>query len=96
MELIQIIEAMLMSFTAGIFTAALLNSHPYQQLLRYLKLDTFQKKNPLNKLVSCCLCMGYWISIATLYITGFSILYTIIFAGIGSIVAELTERKLQW
>lgn len=81
---------------AGMFTATLLTSHPYQGLLRYLKLDTFQKPSPLSKLLNCAQCMGYWITLGILYFTGFSIFNAIIYAGIGSIIAELTERKLQW
>jgi hypothetical protein len=38
--------------------------------------------------------MGYWITIGILYINGFSILNVILYAALGSFIAELTDRKL--
>jgi hypothetical protein len=40
------------------------------------------------------MCMGYWTTMFIVYLTGFSVLNAILYAAVGSLTAELTDRKL--
>ena len=84
-------ELIITSIVAGIFTAIVLNSYPYQSLLNYLRLST---SNPINKLITCAMCTGYWITLGIVLLTGFSVLNAILYAAVGSLTAELIDRKL--
>jgi hypothetical protein len=85
------VEIILTSIIAGVFTAILLNSYPYQSLVKSLRLSI---SNPVNKLINCAMCSGYWITAGILLYNGFNALNVILYAALGSLTAELIDRKL--
>jgi hypothetical protein len=40
------------------------------------------------------MCTGYWVTLGIVLLTGFSVLNAILYAAVGSLTAELTDRKL--
>jgi hypothetical protein len=48
----------------------------------------------MNKLINCAMCSGYWITAGILLYNGFNVLNVILYAALGSLTAELIDRKL--
>jgi len=48
----------------------------------------------VNKLINCAMCSGYWITAGILLYNGFNALNVILYAALGSLTAELIDRKL--
>ena len=85
-NLMETINLILISSIAGVLTAVVLHSRPYQMLLSFLNLDTLQ-------LFNCGLCMGFWVCsvITALYS---NLLIGLTLGGVGAFVSELVTRKL--
>jgi len=83
---ITIINLLMISSIAGVLTAVVLASKPYQLCLSFLRLDTLT-------LFNCGLCMGYWVS--SVIVSQYSgLLMGLMVGGVGTFVSELVTRKL--
>jgi uncharacterized membrane protein YeaQ/YmgE (transglycosylase-associated protein family) len=82
----ETINLIMISSIAGVLTAVVLASKPYQVLLSFLNLNTFQ-------LLNCGLCLGYWVS--SVIVAQYSgLLIGLMLGGVGAFVSELVTRKL--
>jgi hypothetical protein len=66
-------------------TSVLVNAEPVEKLRERI----FKKDNWFTKLITCALCLGFWLGF---FFMGFNLLH----AGIVSILAELISRKINY
>ena len=77
------------------FIANVMNSEPYRLLTNYLSTKVYQN-SLFNKLITCPLCLGFYISIIPSYIlSNGDIILFISIVGLIPILAELITRELQ-
>ncbi len=78
------------SILSGIWTAVLINSTPYQLLLKYFKINT----SKYSEFANCGLCMGYWAGSVTVGIITQSLFMGFLIGAVAAVVSELITRKL--
>jgi len=80
-------KLILLSLVIGVSASIVLNSDPFEWLLKKCKLDHY-------KLFKCHLCFGFWYTFFWLTVLGTDLWYSFIFAGLGAYTSEKINRSL--
>lgn len=82
----EIINLLILAFALACLTVTVLNSTPYQELLRLIKLQD-------GKFVNCAQCTGFWVGMIVLPWIDPNPLHILGFSGVISLTAEFIDRK---